>query len=244
MVKFLGALFSIWIASSVFAKDIEYKVDKSLYEGFVLKGKKNAPTIFLIHDWDGLTDYEKKRTKMLHKQGYSVFSMDLYGKGIRPTKREEKIKHMVNLYDNRDIMKKRMKVAISVAKKQGLNIKNALILGYCFGGAAVLELARSGENLKGFVSFHGGLDIPEGQGYKNTKGKVVVFHGTADHAIKMSAFANLADELEKSKIPHEMITYGGAPHAFTVFGGDRYRKEADENSWARFLAIAKDLTKS
>jgi dienelactone hydrolase len=107
-------------------------------------------------------------------------------------------------------------------------------MGYCFGGAAVLELARSGPDLKGFATFHGGLKTPEGQDYTKTRGKILVLHGSADTAITMDQFAALTNELEAAGVTHEMITYSGAPHAFTVFGSDRYREAADKKSWKRF----------
>jgi len=110
-------------------------------------------------------------------------------------------------------------------------------VGYCFGGAAVLELARSGAELKGFVTFHGGLDTPPGQDYSAAKGTLLVLHGTADTSITMDQFAKLANELEEKGVSHEMVTYGGAPHAFTVFGSDRYREDADKKSWKRLAAF-------
>ncbi|KGY06980.1 dienelactone hydrolase family protein, partial [Vibrio sinaloensis] len=114
------------------------------------------------------------------------------------------------------------------------NAGNVVVMGYCFGGAAVLESARAGMKAKGFVTFHGGLSTPEGQNYQSTTAPILVLHGTADSAIPMSQFAQLATELETQKIAHEMITYSGAPHAFTVFGSDRYRADADKKSWQRF----------
>jgi len=124
--------------------------------------------------------------------------------------------------------------SLEAAKTQGSDIKNAVMIGYCFGGTAVLEFARSGADLKGFVIFHGGLATPKGQDYSKTKGKLLIFHGTADDNITMDEFAGLAQQLEKYKIPNEMVTYGGAPHAFTVFDSDRYREYADKASWNRF----------
>ncbi|MGB5985710.1 MAG: dienelactone hydrolase family protein, partial [Desulfobacterales bacterium] len=103
-----------------------------------------------------------------------------------------------------------------------------------FGGAAVLELARSGADLKGFVTFHGGLETPEGQDYSQTRGRVLILHGSADSAITMDQFAALTEQLESAGVAHEMITYGGAQHAFTVFGEDRYQEAADRKSWKRF----------
>lgn len=106
--------------------------------------------------------------------------------------------------------------------------------GYCFGGAAVLEFARSGADFKGFVTFHGGLTTPDGQDYSKVKSEILVLHGTADKAVSMDDFAELAQTLEEEGVKHEMITYSGAPHAFTVFGSDRYREDADLKSWQRF----------
>ena len=108
-------------------------------------------------------------------------------------------------------------------------------MGYCFGGAAVLEQARSGADLKGFATFHGGLSTPEGQDYSKAKGKMLIMHGSADSNITLQDFADLATELEQQGVTHEMITYSGAPHAFTVFGSPRYREDADAKSWQRFV---------
>jgi dienelactone hydrolase len=136
-----------------------------------------------------------------------------------------------------------MKKALDTAKKKGANIENAIAFGYCFGGAAVLELARSGANLKGFATFHGGLKTPEGQNYTKTRGKILIMHGSADKAITMNQFADLAKELESTGIDHEMITYGGAQHAFTVFGGNRYQEAADKKSWKRFTEFLAETLK-
>jgi dienelactone hydrolase len=131
-------------------------------------------------------------------------------------------------------MRALMNGALQAAASKGGDLSNALAMGYCFGGAAVLELARSGADLKGFASFHGGLKTPPGQDYGNVKGEILVLHGTADTAISMDEFAGLAKELEQARVAHEMISYSGAPHAFTVFGTERYREDADRKSWERF----------
>jgi dienelactone hydrolase len=95
-------------------------------------------------------------------------------------------------------------------------------------------LARSGADMKGFATFHGGLQTPEGQNYTRTKGEILIMHGSADSAITIDQFAALAKELEAAGIAHEMITYGGAQHAFTVFDENRYQEVADKKSWKRF----------
>ncbi len=153
---------------------------------------------------------------------------------MRPTEVKDKKQHTGELYTDREKMRSLLYGALAEAKKQGANIDEAVAVGYCFGGAAVLEFARSGADLKGFVTFHGGLATPDGQDYSKAKGDYLILHGTADTAITLDQFAALGVELNESKLPHEMITYGGAPHAFTVFGSKRYHEDADKKSWARF----------
>ena len=213
---------------------VDYRVGNQVLEGYYVSPSATAPLILLVHDWDGLTDYEVQRAELLAGLGYAVFAVDLFGKGVRPTELVDKRQHTGELYQDRAKMRALLHGALLTAKSQGGNIDQAVVMGYCFGGAAVLEFARSGVDLKGFVTFHGGLTTPEGQDYAQTKGKLLILHGSADTAITMDQFAALARELEKAGVPHEMISYGGAPHAFTLFGGDNYRRDADEKSWKRF----------
>ena len=229
-------LIALAIAGSADAdgRSVTYKVGGAPYEGYYIDAGAKAPLVVLIHDWDGLTDYEIKRSNMLYRMGYTVFAADLFGAGVRPTQTEEKRRLTGELYANRAQMRTRIAGAVEQARSMGANTGNAVVMGYCFGGAAVLEFARSGADMKGFVTFHGGLRTPEGQNYAQAKGRYLILHGTADTSVTMDDFANLAKELEQNKIPHEMITYGGAPHAFTVFGSERYRENADRKSWQRF----------
>ena len=239
-MKYVFTLLFVLIFSSTAiaaGESVTYQVDGKPYEGYFVSPSPNAPLILLIHDWDGLTDYEVKRANMLADMGYAVFALDLFGAGVRPTELKDKRQHTGELYKDRHKMRTLLNAALETARSKGANVQNAVAMGYCFGGAAVLELARSGADLKGFVTFHGGLSTPEGQDYSKTKGKLLILHGTADTSITMDQFAKLANELEEKGISHEMITYGGAPHAFTVFGSDRYREDADKKSWKRFAAF-------
>jgi len=222
---------------------VTYQVNGQSYEGYYITPSKNAPLVLMIHDWDGLTDYEVKRANMLADLGYAVFALDLFGAGVRPTEVKDKRQHTGELYKNREKMRALMKGALDTAKERGAKIENAVAVGYCFGGAAVLELARSGADLKGFATFHGGLKTPEGQNYAKTRGEILIMHGSADLNITMDQFAGLAKELESAGIAHEMITYGGAQHAFTVFGGNRYQEDADKKSWKRFTEFLADTLK-
>ena len=237
-MRYLLSLFIILVGATVAfgetGQDVMYRVNGDAYEGYYVSAGEGAPLILLIHDWDGLTDYEVKRSHMLAELGYSVFAIDLFGAGVRPTEIEDRRQHTGELYRDRVKMRKLMYGALNEAKARGANIRNAVAVGYCFGGAAVLELARAGADLKGFATFHGGLATPEGQDYSKARGDILIMHGTADSAISMEQFAALAKELESAGVSHEMITYGGAEHAFTVFGGNRYDEDADKKSWQRF----------
>ena len=233
--------FAMWLIIMLMAsgaaaagKQVAYEVDGNPYEGYYVSPAPGAPLVLLIHDWDGLTDYEVKRAEMLAAMGYAVFAADLFGAGVRPTEVKDKRQHTGELYKDRAKMRALLNAALKQAGMEGADTGKTVAMGYCFGGAAVLELARSGADLKGFVTFHGGLQTPEGQDYAQAKGKLLVLHGTADTAITMDQFAALANELEAKGVNHEMITYSGAPHAFTVFGSPRYREDADKKSWSRF----------
>ncbi len=231
-------------ASGATGDSVTYKVDGQTYEGYYVSPRNKAPLILIIHDWNGLTDYEIKRSQMLADLGYAVFAMDLFGAGNRPTEVKDKRQHTGELYKNRAKMRALMTGALKAAQEKGADVDNAVVMGYCFGGAAVLEWARSGADLKGFATFHGGLKTPEGQDYSQVRGKLLILHGTADSAIPMEQFAELAAALEAAGVDHEMITYGGARHAFTVFGEDRYQKAADMKSWKRFTEFLADTLKN
>ena len=239
----MSIFFLLTVSTGVFGatgSSVIYQVNGESYEGYYISPAREAPLVLLIHDWDGLTDYEVKRANMLADLGYAVFAADLFGAGVRPTEVRDKRQHTGELYKNREKMRALMKGALDTAKDRGANVENAVAVGYCFGGAAVVELARSGADLKGFVTFHGGLKTPEGQSYAKTRGEILIMHGSADSAITMDQFADLAKELESAGVAHEMITYSGAPHAFTVFGEKRYQEAADKKSWKRFQEFLAD----
>ncbi|MBP7517959.1 MAG: dienelactone hydrolase family protein [Desulfobulbus sp.] len=235
----------LFVASAAAAAGgpVQYQVNGESFTGYYLSPADRAPLVLLVHDWDGLTGYEVKRAQMLAQLGYGVFAVDLFGTGIRPTATADKKRLTAQLYSDRTRMRALLQGGLEEARKQGGNIANSVAMGYCFGGSAVLEWARAGVDLKGFVSFHGGLETPVGQDYRAVKGDLLVLHGTADASVSMAQFAALAETLEQQGRRHEMITYSGAPHAFTVFGTDRYREDADRKSWQRFVAFLAEATR-
>jgi len=239
----MGLMLTLSSLGMAQGKVVEYSSGENTYEGYFVSAGESAPLVMLLHDWDGLTEYEVKRADMLNSLGFSVFAADLFGKGVRPSEVKDKRQHTGELYKDRSKMRRLMRSALKQAQSLGANTSNAMAMGYCFGGAAVLEWARSGDSLRAFATFHGGLSTPEGQNYQDAKGKILVMHGSADTAITMDQFAALTNELEAAGVDHEMITYSGAPHAFTVFGSSRYREDADKKSWSRFTDFLNETMK-
>ncbi|MGQ9368422.1 dienelactone hydrolase family protein [Azospirillum sp. ST 5-10] len=227
-------------AAQIATESVVYQVDGQAYEGYFARnaGYPGAqPLVILIHDWDGLGDYEKRRAEMLAELGYAAFAVDLYGQGVRPTTTEDKKARSGALYQDRAAMRRRMEAGLEAARgRAGVDGQRVAAMGYCFGGAAVLELARSGAELDGFVTFHAGLKTPADQTYGAVKGPLLILHGTNDPAAPMSEVAELAKALNEAKADYRMELYGGAKHAFTVWGVPDsealgYDPQADRQSW-------------
>ena len=213
-----------------------YEVDGSTYQGYYARNSQlegDRPVVLIVHDWDGLGDYERQRAEMLARQGYAAFAADLYGQGVRPDTLEGKKAESGALYSDRQEMRDRLAGALrQLDGLAGADADRVVAIGYCFGGSAVLELARSGRDLDGFVSFHGGLGTPDGQDYTDVQGEILVLHGSQDSVSGMGDVADLAGRLDGADVAYSMEIYGGARHAFTVWGGDRYQARADLQSWA------------
>jgi dienelactone hydrolase len=214
---------------------VPYSVDGEAFEGYRAKpAGASKGLVVIIHAWGGLTSYEQKRADMIASLGYDAFAVDLYGKGNRPTDTDARKREATKLYEDRARMKKLLIAGLNETRKGGDGA--AVVIGYCFGGAAALELARSGkaEGIKGYVTFHGGLKTPEGESYPAGTPPLLILHGGADTSITMEDVAALSRELEAAHLPYEIQVYSGAPHGFTIFGAEGYRKDADEKSWAAF----------
>ncbi|XDZ65768.1 dienelactone hydrolase family protein [Alphaproteobacteria bacterium LSUCC0684] len=212
-----------------------YKIGDETFEGYhAAPSTPSRGLVLVIHDWDGLTDYEIRRADMLAAMGYEAFAVDLYGAGNRPVETAAKKAEAGRLYQDRARMRQLILGGLDAAR--GETGRKAVIMGYCFGGAAVLELARSmeAENIAGFATFHGGLKTPQGQSYSPDTPPLLIAHGGADTSIPMADVAALAEELEAAGLTYEIGVYSGAPHAFTVFGSPRYQEVADRKSWQAF----------
>ena len=195
---------------------VTYEIDGVAYEGYLAEATREAKgLVIVIHDWDGLTDYEVTRAEMLADRGYDAFAVDLYGQGNRPDTTEAKKAEVGKLYNDREAMRTRILAGIETARETS-GEGRAAVMGYCFGGSAVLELARSGQE-------YSALDAP-----------ILSVHGGADASIPNGEAAGLATRLEEAGKPYLLEIYSGAPHAFTVFGSSRYQERADKLSWESF----------
>jgi dienelactone hydrolase len=235
-------------AADIVTRTVDYDVGGTAYEGYFAMNDAagdEQPLVVIVHDWDGLTDYEMRRAEMLAELGFAAFAVDVYGKGVRPTTTEAKQAETGKLYKDRDALRARLAAGLETARGlEGVDDEDVVVIGYCFGGAAVLELARSGADTEGFVSFHGGLGTPEGQTYAQVRAPVLVLHGSEDPVAPMSAVAALADALNADGVDFEMEIYSGARHAFTVWDakgdGARYDARADLKSWQALLGFLDD----
>ncbi|AFJ03692.1 Dienelactone hydrolase and related enzyme [Methylophaga frappieri] len=234
-MKSIFAVFFMLLSLNVAAESISHRINDEAFESYYLSPDANAPLVILLHDWDGVTDYEKWRAEKLYQLGYAVFVPDLYGAGIRPEAIPDRQAQTAKLYRDRQRMRTLIEGGIEKAKMLGANTENAVLIGYCFGGTAALEMARSGLDMQGFVAIHGGLGTPADQDYKQVKSEILVQHGAADAKISMADFAALGIAMERDKVDHEMIAYGGAGHSFSKPGNDKYNAKADAESWARLL---------
>ena len=241
LFSLLAAACAISAQAKLVTKTIEYKQGDTTLEGYLayddsFSGKR--PGVLIVHQWMGLTDYEENRAAMLANLGYVAFCADIYGKGIRPQNFKDAGAEATKYKTDRALLRLRVNAGLDELKKCELvNTKNVAAIGYCFGGTTVIELARSGAELNGIVSFHGGLDSPTPADGKNIKCKVLVCHGADDPFEKPEDLAAFEKEMRDADVDWRLIKYGGAVHSFTQPmandnpPGAKYNARADKRSW-------------
>jgi dienelactone hydrolase len=228
--------------AKIHTETIEYKEGDAVLQGYLayddsIKGTR--PGVLVIHEWWGLNPYARKRAEQLAELGYIAFAADIYGKGI-VAKTPEEAGKLAGIYrSDRQLLRSRVKAGLEVLKKQALtDTRKIAAIGYCFGGTTVLELARSGADIAGVVSFHGGLSTPAPQDAKNIKAKVVALHGADDPFVKEQEVLAFEDEMRQGGVDWQLNIYGGAVHGFTNpdngndnSKGAAYNEKADRRSW-------------
>ncbi|MGQ4880511.1 dienelactone hydrolase family protein [Billgrantia sp. LNSP4103-1] len=224
--------------------DVTYEVGEDTFEGYYVSadGEETSGTVLIVHDWDGLGDYERQRADMLAELGFDAFAVDLFGQGNRPESIEDRQEATRALYSDRERMRELTLAGLAEAREQGA-AESVVIMGYCFGGAVALEIARSGEaeDVAGYASFHGGVATPEGQEWPEEVPPLLIAHGGADENVTMEDVAAVVEELEAIEATYEVEIYSGAPHGFTVFGDERYQERADEKSWEAFRSLLEEV---
>jgi dienelactone hydrolase len=207
------------------------------------------PGVLIVPEWWGLNDYAKSRAEQLAKLGYVAFAADMYGDGKTTTTFQEAGALSGPVMNDRGLMRARINAALDTLKSQSqVDPSKIAAIGYCFGGTAALELARSGAPVLGVVCFHGGLSTPNPDDAKNIKGRVLVCTGASDSFIPQEMRDAFEKEMADAHVNWEMDVYADAVHAFTnpnagKFGNPniQYNKEADERSFARMLSFFNEI---
>ncbi len=215
-------------------------------EGYVAspKGSGKKPVVIIVHDWNGLDAYEEGRADMISKLGYIGFAADIYGQGVRPKDRDESAAQAGKYYNDPKLFRDRLTAAYQAAiKLPDADPNRVLVMGYCFGGTGALELSRSGANLVGTASFHGGLKALTPATPGSVHGRVMVFHASDDPAVSRADFNGFLDEMRDAKVDLEVHVFNEATHAFTV-PGPMYRERADKRSWALLTQFLKEVFRS
>lgn len=221
---------------------VEYRQGGDVLEGYLAWDDAHTskrPGVLVVHEWTGINQHIKQRAEMLAKLGYVAFAADIYGKGVRPATQPEAAKTAGIYKDNRPLMRARVQAGLNELKKQQhVDPGRIAAIGYCFGGTTVLELARDGADVKGVVSFHGGLSTPTPQDAKSIKSKVLALHGADDPFVKADEVAAFQDEMRKGTVDWQFVAYGNAVHSFTNreagtdnSKGAAYNEKADIRSW-------------
>lgn len=242
-IKHLALAATTVLAAPAHADDVSYMLDADALTGYWAAAENPQGLVLIVHDWDGLTDYERKRADMLADMGYDAFAVDLFGDETPVETMDHRQAATGALYENRERMRALLQAGLAQARERSPST-DLVVMGYCFGGAATLEMARSdlAAEARGYATFHGGLSTPEGQSWEGDEPPVLVLHGGADTSISLQDVAGFASTLEEAGNTYTVEIYSNAPHAFTVFDSDRYDARADEASWQSFSTFLADLT--
>ncbi|TNE47323.1 MAG: dienelactone hydrolase family protein [Deltaproteobacteria bacterium] len=244
--------------AGVVGKEVTYKAGDTTLKGYLAydktkKGKR--PGVLVVHEWWGHNDYARRRARMLAKLGYVAFALDMYGEGKNTGHPKNAQKFMMSVMKNMKQGVERFKAAKAVLEKHDMTDKDKLAaIGYCFGGAIVLHMARIGMDLDGVASFHGNLKSMHKPKKGEIKAEVLVMNGAADPFVPAKSIEAFKAEMKKAGATFKFVNYKGAKHAFTNPGATEkgkkfklplaYDKEADEKSWAEMKAFFARIFKS
>ncbi len=196
------------------------------------------PGVMIAHAWAGRSDFENGKAEALAKLGYVGFALDNFGRGILGTNTEENSALIQPFLDDRAMLQRRLQIALEVLKGlDEVDASRVAAIGFCFGGLCVLDLARTGTDIRGVVSFHGLFGSPGNTAGNKIKAKVLALHGWDDPMAPPDQVVSLAEELSSMGADWQVHGYGNTMHAFTnpqandPEFGTVYSPDADRRSW-------------
>jgi dienelactone hydrolase len=233
-----------------------YTIEDTIHQSFIAvdtSNHKKRPIVMIIPEWWGINDYVKNRAIQLAKLGYVAMAVDMYGQGRNANSVEEAMQYSTPFYQSSNFAKNRFDAAIAEVKKIAEADTNQIAaIGYCFGGSMVLNFAKMGADLKGVVSFHGGL---KGVSAKKDllTAKILVCHGQDDQFVPPADVTAFKKELDDMNASYIFKSYSGATHAFsnpdaTEWGKKfklpiAYNAAADSSSWNEMMTFLNAIFK-
>lgn len=231
--------------SVIEAETVPYEHEGTPLEGYLARdasADERRPAVLVLHDWTGVGDNVRMRAQMLARSGYVAFAADLYGAGVRPTG-DAASAEAGKYYRDLPLLRSRVAAGFSwLQQHPAVDPARLAVIGYCFGGTAALEFARTGAPARGVVSFHGGLIAHDPSDAAQIAASLLVLTGGSDPVVPDEAVVAFEEELRGA--PHvdwQVTTYSGAPHAFTIPGSDRYRPVADARSWRALVCFLDEV---
>lgn len=196
-----------------------YQHDEQSLTGFLAYGEQIAtprPAVLVVHDWSGRNELACQKALMLAQLGYVGFAVDMYGEGRIGETNDEKKALMQPLLNDRHFLQARIRAAFdALCTLDYVDKQRIAVIGFCFGGLCALDLARSGADLVGAVSFHGLLNAPAKPANKPIKAKLLVLHGYDDPMIKPVDVNDFCREMTDAGVDWQVIMYGHTQHGFT-----------------------------
>ena len=227
MKRLLAMLPLLILSTPVFAKmqekPIEWTLEKQSFSGVLVYDDATTtrrPGLVMVPDWKGVTDAAVDTARKIAGKQYVILVADVYGKGVRPKDDAAAMAQVKLMYADRTVLRARANKALDVLKAQAgkapLDVGRLGAIGFCFGGATVLELARSGANLAGVVTFHGGLatSMPAKPGA--IKASLLVLNGADDSYTTAEDIAGLQKEMNAAKVDWQFVNFSGAVHCFAL----------------------------
>lgn len=251
--RLISSILLVLFASVSFAqqKEVTYKDGEQLLIGVSISPKKalkNNPGILILPAWMGIDEHAKDSAAKLAELGYQTFVADIYGADKKPANYTEAGQKAGFYKKNITEYHKRIQLALEQLIKQGANPKEIVVMGYCFGGLGAVEAARTNMNVRGIVSFHGGLARDEKRAINTIAPKVLVLHGADDPYESEAEIKSFQTEMKSAKADWQMNYYANAVHSFTDKNagtdnskGAAYNESADRRSWEAMLSFLKEV---